>query len=189
MDIYLGAILPDGTFVSFKQMSPGVISATAVSSPIPFLANVTLTQAVVPISHTFTGAEPVGTYQMYAAFVIPGSDPLLPENQLGVAVKSFQFSSDVCLSVSVGTGGWDTITPPGIYGGPTCPRAFAPGTTVTVTVHSIYDWFVVDDFLGWGGDCAGVGTIDSRTQGTCTLVMTTSKSVSASFYCPFCGYW
>jgi virginiamycin B lyase len=150
VDIYLGAIPPDGTFVSFKEMSPGVISATADSSPVPFLANVPLTQEFVPFSYTFTGAEPVGAYLMYAALVIPGRNPLFPENQLDVAVKSFQFSSDVCLSVSVGTGGWDTISPPGTYRGPTCPRAFAPGTTVTVTVQSIYQWPIRDDFLGWG---------------------------------------
>jgi hypothetical protein len=186
VDIYLGAIPPDGTFVSFKEMSPGVISATADSSPVPFLANVPLTQEFVPFSYTFTGAEPVGAYLMYAALVIPGRNPLFPENQLDVAVKSFQFSSDVCLSVSVGTGGWDTISPPGTYRGPTCPRAFAPGTTVTVTVQSIYQWPIRDDFLGWGGDCAEVGTRDNDRHGSCTLVMTTSKSVSASFYCPAC---
>jgi hypothetical protein len=92
VDIYLGALLPDGvTFASLMQVSPGVISFALGPSPIPFSANVTLTEAVILFSYTFNGFEPVGTYFMYAGLVIAGSNPLLPENQLSVAVQSFQF--------------------------------------------------------------------------------------------------
>ena len=93
VDSYLGGLLPDGmTFASLMQVSPGVISVALGPSPIPFSTNVTLTQAVVAFSYTFNGFEPVGTYVMYAALVIAGSNPFVPANHLSVAVQSFQFA-------------------------------------------------------------------------------------------------
>jgi hypothetical protein len=93
VDIYLGALLPDGvTFLSLVQAAPGVISATGGSSPIPFLANVPLTQTVVPFSHTFAGTEPVGTYFTYAGLAVAGSDPFQPANRLSLGVQPFEFS-------------------------------------------------------------------------------------------------
>ena len=92
VDIYLGALLPDGlTFLSIVQVSPGVISIALGPSPIPFSANVTLTQAVVPFSYTFTGFEPAGTYFAYAGLVVAGTNPFQPVNQLSLGVQSFQF--------------------------------------------------------------------------------------------------
>jgi len=92
VDIYLGALLPDGvTFLSLVQVSPGVISIAVGPSPIPFSANVTLTQAVVPFSYTFTGFEPAGTYITYAGLVVAGTDPFQFENQHSLAVLVFQF--------------------------------------------------------------------------------------------------
>jgi DNA-binding beta-propeller fold protein YncE len=189
VDIYLGALLPDGvTFLSLVQVAPGVISATSGSSPTPFLANVPLTQSVVPFSYTFTGYEPDGTYSTYARLTNPGSNPLLPENQLGVAVESFQFSSDVCLSVSVSGRGSVTSSPRG-NGRPGCFATFPSGTTVTLTAQTAQG----GTFDGWTGDCASAGT-----HATCTLVMTTNEHVGASFstagsggsgcfwICPFC---
>lgn len=77
VDIYLGALLPDGiTFVSLVMSSPGAISLALGPLPIPFSANVPLVQAVVPFSYIFTGAEPAGTYFDYAGITIAGSDPL-----------------------------------------------------------------------------------------------------------------
>ncbi len=186
VDIYLGALLPDGvTFVSLMQVSPGVISFALGASPIPFSANVTLTEAVIPFSYTFNGFEPVGTYFMYARIVIAGSNPLLPENQLASAVQSFQFSSDVLLEIFVNNvlaPGFVTTSPEGTscgtFGLTRC-AAFAPGTTVTLTAQP-----QGGIFLGWTGDCASAGT-----QATCTLVMTTSKHVGATFSstgCFFC---
>jgi virginiamycin B lyase len=171
VDIYLGAVLPDGvTFASFIEVSPGVISFAVGPSPIPFQANVTLRQAVIPFSYTFNGFEPVGAYFMYAHLVIAGSDPLVPANQLSVAVKSFQFLSDVCLSVSVSGSGSVTSSPLG-NGGSGCFAYFAPGTTVTLTAQG-----QGSTFAGWGGECASAGT-----HATCTLLMTTNKHVGASF--------
>ena len=189
VDIYLGAVLPDGvTFLSLVQGSPGVISTALGPSPIPFQANVPLTQSVVSFSYTFEGFEPAGTYSTYARLAIAGSNPLLPENELDLAVQSFQFTSGVVLSLSVDAGGSVTRSPAGTHCGPG-GYAFAPGTRVTLTAESDFLWFVKDDFLGWGGDCAAVGRRDSRVHGTCTLVMTTNKSVSASFDCPICHMW
>ena len=172
VDIYLGFLLPDGvTFISLVEAPSGGISIVGGPSPIPIQANATISQAVVPFSYTFAGYEPVGKYVAYAALAIAGSNPLLPENQLSVAVQSFEFSSDVCLSVSVDAGGSVTISPPGSPGGPNCFRAFAPGTTVNLTAQG-----QSSTFDGWSGDCASAGT-----HATCMLVMTTNKHVGASF--------
>ena len=94
VDIYLGALLPDGlTFLSLVQVSPGLISIALGPSPIPFLANFPLTQSlVVPFSHNFLGFEPAGLYLVYAGLVVAGTDPLQFENQLNLAVQLFEFT-------------------------------------------------------------------------------------------------
>jgi hypothetical protein len=46
---------------------------------------------VVPFSYTFLGFEPVGTYITYAILAVAGGNPLQFENQLSLAVQSFQF--------------------------------------------------------------------------------------------------
>lgn len=93
VDIYLGALLPDGiTFLSLVQVSPGVISFVLGTSPIPFQANVPLTQLVIPFLYTFAGFEPVGTYFTYAGLVVAASNPLQAANQLSLAVHAFQFT-------------------------------------------------------------------------------------------------
>ena len=93
VDIYLGFLLPDGvTLVSLVQGSPGVISIVLGPLPIPFQANVPLTQMVVPFSYTFAGREPVGTYFTYAGLAVAGSNPLVPSNQLALGVQGFTFT-------------------------------------------------------------------------------------------------
>jgi photosystem II stability/assembly factor-like uncharacterized protein len=93
VDIYLGALLPDGvTFFSLIQVTPGVISTAVGPAPIPFLANVSLVPLVVPFSYTFTGFDVAGTYFTYAGLTVAGSDPLQPTNRLSLAVESFQFT-------------------------------------------------------------------------------------------------
>lgn len=92
VDIYLGALMPDGvTFLSLVRGVSDVISMTFGPVPIPFLANVALTQTAVPFSYSFVGNEAVGTYFTYAGLAIAGSDPLQPANQLGLAIQAFQF--------------------------------------------------------------------------------------------------
>lgn len=92
-DIYLGALLPDGTtFLSLTQGSEGSITFTLGSAPTPFLAGVTLSSdLIVPFVYTFTGGEPIGTYVTYAGMAIAGSDPLQSANQLSLGVQIFQF--------------------------------------------------------------------------------------------------
>ncbi len=93
VDIYLGCLLPDGvTFLSLVQSAPGAISIALGRSPVPFSANVPLTPAAVSFAHTFTGAEPVGTYFAYAGLAIAGSNPFQPANQLSLAIQPFQFN-------------------------------------------------------------------------------------------------
>jgi hypothetical protein len=93
VDIYLGCLLPDGvTILSLVQVSPGVISIALGPSPVPFLANQTLSPLAVPFNFTFTGPEPVGTYFPFAGLAVAGSNPFTPANQLSLAVQSFQYS-------------------------------------------------------------------------------------------------
>jgi len=171
VDIYLGALMPDGvTFLSLVDGPSGTFVALG-PSPIPFQTNVTLTQSVVvPFSYRFEGFEPVGRYVAYAHLTIPGSHPLVPEKQFSVAEQPFQFSSDVCLSLSVSGSGSVTKSPLG-NSGPGCFNYFAKGTTVTLTAQTQNS-----TFNGWTGDCASAGT-----HPTCTLVMNTNKQVGASF--------
>lgn len=93
VDIYLGVLLPDGvTFLSLVQTAPGTISTALGRSPVPFLTNVPLVPLVVPFSHVFTGAEPVGTYFTYAGLAVAGSDPLQSASRLSLKVQGFQFT-------------------------------------------------------------------------------------------------
>lgn len=92
VDIYLGVLLPDGvTFISFVPGPGGAIAFAFGPVPVPFAANVTLAQTVIPFSYMFAGTEPVGTYFTYAGLTVAGSDPLQAANQLSVAVQPFQF--------------------------------------------------------------------------------------------------
>jgi hypothetical protein len=93
VDIYLGALLPDGvTFLSLVETSPGVISFALGPSPTPFLANVTLAPLGVPFLYQFAGFEPAGTYFTYAGLAVAGSNPVLPASQLSLAIQPFQFT-------------------------------------------------------------------------------------------------
>jgi hypothetical protein len=93
VDIYLGCLLPDGgTFLSLVEASPGVISISLGPSLIPFRANVTLTQTVVPFPYTFAGLEPAGTYFAYAGLAVAGTNRFQPANQLTLGVQPFQFA-------------------------------------------------------------------------------------------------
>jgi hypothetical protein len=93
VDIYLGALLPDGvTFLSLVETAPGVISFALGLAPTPFLANVPLAPLGVPFAYQFAGFEPAGTYFPYAGLAVAGSNPFLPPNQLSLAVRAFQFT-------------------------------------------------------------------------------------------------
>jgi len=94
VDIYLGALLPDGTtFLSLVEGIPGVFSSVTLGpEPVPFRTNVTLAQTIIPFTYTFQGNEPVGTYYTYAGLAKAGSNPTVSSNQVAVGVQAFEFS-------------------------------------------------------------------------------------------------
>lgn len=93
VDIYLGALLPDGaTFLSLVEGVQGVFSITLGPAPVPFRTNVTLSQTIIPFTYTFNGSEPAGTYFTYAGFAVAGSNPLNPTTQLSLTTRAFQFA-------------------------------------------------------------------------------------------------
>jgi hypothetical protein len=93
VDIYLGALLPDlKTFVSLVESAPGRIDVVTASIPVRFRANVPAEALSAEFKYTYGGGEPGGTYHSYVAVVAAGGDPLLPANQLSLAVEAFTYS-------------------------------------------------------------------------------------------------
>lgn len=74
------------------------------------------------------------------------------------------------LSVSKSGSGTITSSPSGINCGSTCGANYTSGTSVTLTESPSSGY----TFSSWGGSCSGSGT-------TCTVSMTGTKSVSATF--------
>jgi uncharacterized repeat protein (TIGR02543 family) len=74
------------------------------------------------------------------------------------------------LDVAVTGGGGVTSAPAGISCPATCSTAFGHGTDVTLTAAASPG----SSFLGWGGACTGFAA-------TCTVSMTTARSVTADF--------
>jgi len=106
-----------------------------------------------------------------------------------VAVQ-MPFPPDAFLSVGITGVGVVTSRPGGISCGQTCGAAFPKGTTVTLEAQAFLFGQPGGTFVQWGGDCASIGTRDGASHGTCTLVMTTKKSVSARFlFCPECIFF
>ena len=84
---------------------------------------------------------------------------------------TFTKSSTYTLAVSkTGTGtGTVSSTPSGINCGSTCSYGFASGTAVTLTASPTDG----STFTGWSSPCSGTGT--------CTVTMSSAKSVTATF--------
>jgi uncharacterized repeat protein (TIGR02543 family) len=69
--------------------------------------------------------------------------------------------------------------PDGIQCGATCLNSFAKDTGVTLTASPTAGHI----FTGWSGDCSGTGA-------TCTVAMTSERSVQAKFHTPnYGGLW
>ena len=83
---------------------------------------------------------------------------------------SASFVANVTLSVTVSGNGSVSSNPSGISCGGTCSASYASGTAVTLTATPSSG----ATFSGWGGACAGTST-------TCTLTLSQTQSVSASF--------
>jgi len=73
------------------------------------------------------------------------------------------------LSVNAAGSGTVSSLPAGISCPPTCDATFTSGTAVTLTASP----GTGATFFGWSGDCTGT---------TCTVSMTTPRSVAAEFY-------
>jgi hypothetical protein len=92
VNIYLGALLPDlVTFLSLVEVAPGQVGVVIGTVPVPYRSNVPAESRSVKYEYPFGGGEPVGTYFAYAAGTVAGSNPLLPQNQLSLAVQPFGF--------------------------------------------------------------------------------------------------
>jgi hypothetical protein len=87
------------------------------------------------------------------------------------ATFTLQSSLTNTLLVSKTGNGSGTVasSPAGINCDPTCSASFNYGVSVTLTATSAAG----SDFIGWGGPCTGTGT--------CTVVMDSTKSVTATF--------
>jgi hypothetical protein len=80
VDVYVGAIVPDGWFVSWVggPQAPTLVGST---SPVPFLANVVPAETkTFRLAHTFATGEPQGWYWLYGLVVNAGADPLDPRS-------------------------------------------------------------------------------------------------------------
>jgi Divergent InlB B-repeat domain len=82
---------------------------------------------------------------------------------------TFVADTSPVLSVSVGAGGSVSSSPAGINCGSTCSAPFAANSTVTLTAAPSSGY----RFSAWSGACTG--------SGSCSVTMSGSKSVSASF--------
>ena len=81
-DVYVGAIVPDGRFVSWvgDPQAPTLVTSAA---PIPFLADVTAAETTsFRLNHSFTAVDPQGWYVLYGLVVAAGADPLDPHRWL-----------------------------------------------------------------------------------------------------------
>lgn len=83
---------------------------------------------------------------------------------------SFTYQDNPTLTVS--KSGYGTVTGTGINCGSTCSASYALNTPVSLTALASDP---NSTFAGWGGNCSGTGT--------CSLIMNSAKSVSASFSC------
>jgi uncharacterized repeat protein (TIGR02543 family) len=89
---------------------------------------------------------------------------------LGASLLASANAHAAKLSVSKTGSGTITSAPAGINCGTTCSASYANGTSVTLTAMPATGY----SFAGWSGACRGTGT-------TCTVSMTRSRRVSATF--------
>ncbi len=93
-----------------------------------------------------------------------------PSATMTATAQTSAGSSGYTLSLSLIGSGAITSNPAGISCGSTCSASFASGTVVTLTATPNSG----ASFNGWGGACSGTAT-------TCTVTMSSARSVSANF--------
>lgn len=78
VDVYVGAILPDGRFASWvgTPQAPAVVTGAA---PVPFILDVNLLEkSETAVRVEFTATEPAGWYLLYGIVVTTGGAPFDP---------------------------------------------------------------------------------------------------------------
>ncbi|MGA8489818.1 MAG: alkaline phosphatase family protein [Terriglobales bacterium] len=82
------------------------------------------------------------------------------------------FANLPVLAVTLSGSGQGSVTsnPSGINCGQSCSAGFDPGTEVTLTATAVAN----SSFVGWAGGCSG-------TNATCTVTLSASKQVTATF--------
>lgn len=151
-----------GTGVGTVASSPaGINCGSSCSSPYAYGTTVTLT-ATPATGSSFTGWSGGGcsgtgtcTVSVTAATTV---------------TASFTLSTYPLTVTKAGSGaGIVSSTPAGISCGATCAKAYAYGTSVTLTATSN----VGSTFTGWSGACTGAGP--------CTVNLVAAKNVTANF--------
>ena len=89
-DVYVGAILPDGRFVSWTG-DPHAATLVTGNAPVPLLANIlpTSTPQYFQRYLSFTAGDPLGWHVLYGLAVRAGANPLDPREWAGWNATSF----------------------------------------------------------------------------------------------------
>jgi hypothetical protein len=89
-DVYVGAMLPDGRFVSWTG-DPHAATLVTGNTPVPLLANIlpSSTPQYFQRHLSFTVADPLGWQVLYGVAVRAGANPLDPREWTGWNATSF----------------------------------------------------------------------------------------------------
>jgi len=89
-DVYVGAMLPDGRFVSWTG-DPHAATLVTGNAPVPLLADIlpTGTPQYFQRYLSFTAADPLGWQVLYGIVVRAGANPLDPREWAGWNATSF----------------------------------------------------------------------------------------------------
>ena len=159
-----------GQTVVFTATVTGV--GPSVTGTVNFLDGAALVCTAVPVSggqaQCVTDTLPAGARPMTAAY---SGDSAHTASTSAVLSQTVNASGTIVLNVARAGSGLGTVqsAPPGINCGADCAETYATATTVTLTATPNPSF----NFTGWSGGCTG--------RGTCTLAMSASASVVASF--------
>jgi hypothetical protein len=153
----------------------GTGGGTVTSSPAGIICGADCSESYASgTSVTLTATSAAGsTFGGWSGACAGAGACTLSMTEARSVTATFNKSPVVSYSLTVtkaGTGGGTvTSSPAGIICGVDCSESYASGTSVTLTATSAAG----STFGGWSGACAGAGT--------CTLIMTEARSVTAAF--------